>query len=122
MTDNNRYTKAEFLIYKYTDEGLIQIRLLDDPELDIAVNMDSHGLNHDELVALLFKLFEDHLLVAFENKKNYFTPTLVEIENALKQPPREDENYDYNNEVFYGTTSCTIDRRNILKEIYGNKC
>ena len=65
---------------RYVDDWLVELRVLDSPELGQAMNQPSHNLRRRELVPLLYHLFEAGLLVAKTESRGYFTPTLVEIE------------------------------------------
>ncbi|MEE9339790.1 MAG: hypothetical protein V3U87_17095 [Methylococcaceae bacterium] len=118
MTEKNKYTRAEFLIYKYVQGWAIQVRLLVDLNIDEALNMPPHNLEKKELITLLFKMFEDRLLVLLQDKRGYFSPNLTELELAPEEPPICDLRFEPNNQTYYCFTSVATKRFRELSEIY----
>lgn len=92
MIECNRFTRAESLIHAYCDGWLIQLYSLTGDDVDIAYNLPHHDLTHDELVMLLFNMFEGGDLVAMTKQRRYFTPTRAEIEEGLAQSVSAEEN------------------------------
>ena len=120
MSDKNKISKAEYQLYKYVDDGAVQLRWLSSDLLSEAVNDEAHGLTIDELLVLLYKLFDDRLLVAEQKSRGYFTPNYQEIRQALEEPSPSDQNWDPNKVTFYLYTSSALERYNELKAIYEN--
>ncbi len=120
MIEKNRFTRAEYLIFKYVDDYGVPIRRLVDPDLSEALNLPGHGLSRGEVVALVYKMFEGHYLVAFTEKRGYFTPTLTEFEKALSEPTIDDPAHDYENETLYCLTSLAIESYRELADVYSN--
>ena len=108
----NRIQRAEYLIYSYVTEFFVQLRVLVDPELDVALNEPAHGLSREEVVVLLHHMFESHKLVASrDTARGLFTPTLEEIEAALNEDPDSCEH-----ETHYGLTTVGLERMRELKD------
>lgn len=121
MIEKNRYTRAEFLIYKYVQDCTIQIRLLVDPEIEEALNMPSHNLEKKELITLLYQMFENRLLVLEQEDRGYFSPTLKELELALEEPSLCDSGFAPKNQTYYAFTSIATKHFRELSEIYEDK-
>lgn len=85
MIEQNKMTRAESLIHAYCDGWLIQLYSVTGDDVDVAYNLPHHDLSHDELVTLLFQMFESGDLVAMTTQRGYFTPTLADIEAGLAQ-------------------------------------
>lgn len=114
--EDNRINFAKYQIYKYAEELFICLCDLINRDLAEAMNRPSHGLTDKELVVLLFDLFSSFKLVAKNDTKGFFTPTLDEIEMAL------DEEKDYmwiSNNTFYGITTGAMEEFKNLEEMYG---
>jgi hypothetical protein len=73
----NRIDRAELLVFKYVEEMYIQLRCLVDPCIGEALNMPAHGLARDEIVVLLYRMFEDHLLVAYREDRDLWRATII---------------------------------------------
>ena len=80
------------------------------------MNMESHGLNRDELVVVLYELFQSHMLVAMTHERGLFTPTLSEIENALDEVK---VSINTSSNTFYGITTGCSELYQELKVAYG---
>ncbi len=91
---------------------------LRNPEIEMLMNMQSHGLNEDVLKVLLFQMFEEYMLVALKEPRALFTPTLEDIEVALRE---EKDLANHSKNTFYGFTSQAVEVFEELKEIYGEK-
>ncbi|MCU7884660.1 MAG: hypothetical protein KZQ82_10730 [Candidatus Thiodiazotropha sp. (ex Lucinoma annulata)] len=83
--EENRIKFAKYQIYNYVNELFICLCELISEHLEENMNKPSHGLSEKELVILLYELFSEYKLVAQNGKRGFFTPTLEEIENALKE-------------------------------------
>ena len=111
----NRLNFAKLQILRYVETFFTCISDLVHPEIEMAMNMPSHGLQRDELVVVLHEMFENHLLVAKKEGRDLFTPTLKEIESAL------DEVNDFahkSGNTFYGLTSAAVEILTDLRRLY----
>ena len=115
MIEKNRITQAEFLICKYAEDLFIELWVLLSRNLHEVLNLPSHNLSRDELIVLLWRMFESRQLIAETSEKGYFTPTLFEIENALDEPSKR-ERILYN--TFYGFGPVFSERYNKLQETW----
>jgi hypothetical protein len=111
----NRLNFAKLQILRYVDTFFICISDLVHPEIELAMNKASHGLNRDELVVVLHEMFENDLLVARKEGRGFFTPTLQEIESALYEV--NDFGYRSAN-TSYGLTSAALEPLDELKRLY----
>lgn len=114
MIDKNKLTRAEFLIFKYVEDLLMELRALNSPNLAEYVNLPSHNLNETELIMLLQQMFELENLVAYKKGKGYFSPTLSEIEEAINESSAFSQRAE---NTFYGYISAASERYAELKEI-----
>ena len=114
--EKNRINFGKYQIFRYVEELYVALSELLNPEIEIAMNMESHGLNEEELKIVLFELFSQHMLVAKSKSRGLFTPTLGEIEAAL----REESDHLYESEnTFYGLTTGGLETFKALKQAYG---
>ncbi|MCU7806099.1 MAG: hypothetical protein KZQ96_23240 [Candidatus Thiodiazotropha sp. (ex Lucinoma borealis)] len=120
--EKNKYTRAEYLIYKYVDCFLAPIHTIAGRDVDEAFNLLHHNLNNEELILLLYKLFESDNLVAHTDQRGYFTPSNHEIVTAIKEPGVDSDDYDYKLITYYGYTSAAIERYRELQAMYANEC
>ena len=114
--NKNRIDFAKYLLLSYVKDLFIEIAVLVSADLEEAINMPAHGLNQDELVVVLYEMFKEFRLVAMSETRDLFTPSLAEIESALK------ENIDLmfkSKSTFYGLTSAGFEQLSELNEIYG---
>lgn len=116
--ERNRINFAKYQIFRYVEEMFTCISDLLNPEIEMLMNMESHGLREDELKVLLFQMFTEHMLVALKEDRGLFTPTLEEIEAALHE---EKDLLYHSNNTFYGFTTGAIETFHELKAIYGEK-
>ncbi len=116
--EDNRINFAKYQIYKYVDDLFVCISDLVRDDLDELMNMPSHGLSEKELEILLYELFSEFRLVAMKHKKGLFTPTLNEIEEALKE---EKDFMSISKNTFYGITTGAIEEFRALEQIYDEK-
>ncbi|MGD2117135.1 MAG: hypothetical protein PVG66_02145 [Chromatiales bacterium] len=82
------------------------------------MNMESHGLSEEELKILLFEMFSEHMLVALQKERGLFTPSLAEIEAALRE---ENDLLHKSENTFYGLTTGGMETFKELKAVYGEK-
>ncbi|MCG7899780.1 MAG: hypothetical protein JAY85_15160 [Candidatus Thiodiazotropha weberae] len=120
--ERNKYTRAEYLIYKYVDCFLAPVRTIADCDVDEAFNLPHHNLNTEELTLLLCKLFESANLVAYADQRGYFTPSNDEIISAIKEHGVDSDDYDYKLTTYYGYTSAAIERYRELHTMFANEC
>ena len=85
------------------------------PDLEPLTNKQSHGLSRDELVPLLHGMFQDHVLVARKDGRGLFTPTLQELEEALREPHGRARKLS---NTFYGLTSGANELLAELQRLY----
>ena len=111
----NKINFAKYQIYKYAEELFVCLSELVRDDLDEAMNRSSHNLSNEELTILLYELFSEHKLVAKTGKRGFFTPTLDELEQALKE---ENDFMWKSKNTFYGLTSGAIQEFRKLEEIY----
>jgi len=111
--------RAEYLIYKYTHDWFIQLRLLSRTDLDEALNLPTHNLKEKELIPLLCRLFESGYLVAKTEERKLFTPDRKEIEDALAEPIRGEEGWSREKETFYCYTSAARPEYMKLEDEFG---
>ena len=117
-TEENRINFAKYMIFRYVEEMFTCICDLINPEIDQLMNMDSHGLKKQELIIVLNELFSNHMLVAMNQSRGLFTPTLEEIENALKE---KKDNLYLSENTFYGFTTGAMEFYHELQGLYQNK-
>lgn len=117
-TEENRINFAKYMIFCYVEEMFTCICDLINPNIGELMNMDSHGLNKEELIVVLNELFSNHMLVAMNQRRGLFTPTLEEIENTLKE--KKDHLYLSEN-TFYGFTTGAMEFYHELQGLYKNK-
>lgn len=116
--EQNRINFAKYQIYKYVEELFICLSELVSDDIEEAMNRSSHNLSTDELIILLYELFSEHKLVAKSDKRGFFTPTLEEIEQALK----EDNDLLWKSKnTFYGLTTGATEEFRGLEELYGEE-
>jgi hypothetical protein len=118
MIEKNKITRAEYLIFKYVEDLLLEIRALNSKNLDVYVNLPSHGLCKKELLNLLWQMFETGDLVAHKKTRGYFSPTFNEIEEALQE---SSDFADRLENTFYGYISAASERYYELKEVWENE-
>ena len=106
--------KAKYLIYRYSHDWFIQLRLLASPDLEVALNLPSHNLSEQALIELLAQMFQENYLVATRRGTGLFTPSREDIKTALHEMPNS-------NELFYGYTSGAILEYKKLEKIYGER-
>ena len=115
MTEKNKITRAEFLIYKYVECLFIEIRVLNSDNIEEALNMPSHNLSKKELAMLLWKMFETGCLVARSDNRNYFSPTLEELKEALSEFSSFKQRL---NNTFYGFVGTNFERFDELNSLW----
>ena len=115
MIEKNKITRAEYLIFKYVEDLLLEIRVLNSKNLAEAINLPAHGLNKDELLVLLWQMFERGDLVAHRRSRGYFSPTYNELEKALNEHAAFSERFE---NTFYGYISAASERYNELKSLW----
>lgn len=113
--EDNRINFAKYQIYKYAETLFICLCDLASDDLEEAMNRPSHGLSKNELVILLNELFSNHKLVAKIEERGFFTPTLEEIESALKE---NNDNMWASKNTFYGVTSGATEELRALEQMY----
>ena len=116
--ENNRINFAKYQILRYVDELFVCISDLLSPDIEEAMNMESHGLREDELKVVLFEMFSRHMLVALKKERGLFTPTLEEIEAALGE--QNDALYKSEN-TFYALTTAGLELFRELQATYGKE-
>ena len=112
--------KVEFAtlkIYEYVDDLFTCISDLVREDIEELMNNSSHKLSREELVILLYSLFQAQKLVAKTEKRGFFTPTYDEIEMALDE---ENDLMHHSNNTYYGLTSGAIEEYRELKEKFNN--
>ena len=114
----NRINFGKYQIFRYVEELFVAMPELLNPEIEIAMNMEPHGLNEEELKIVLFERFSQHMLVAKSKGRGLFTPTLGEIEVALHE--KSDHLYESEN-TFYGLTTAGLETFKALKRGYGEE-
>ena len=77
-----------------------------------------HDLELGELATLLFRLFDDSLLVARRAQVGYFSPSLAETEDALRELGPNDKGWDPKNDTHCGFTSAAVPRYRELSVLY----
>lgn len=113
----DRFEFATLKIYEYVDVLFTEIADLLHPEIEMLMNSESHGLEKQELIVLLYGLFQSGKLVAKRDGIGLFTPTLGDIESALNE--EKDLMFKSKN-TFYGLTSGAIEEYRELKDKYQN--
>jgi len=81
--EQDRISFAKLMVFSYVDELWTCISDLLHPSIEELTNLPSHGLKKEELVVVLYELFQSYMLVAMRRDRGLFTPTLREIELAL---------------------------------------
>lgn len=80
--------KAKYWFLNLVVDLYWPLGLMESENLEIHVNGPGHGLNHSDLVATLYQMFQEGSLVALresrEEPREEFTPTRQEIERALE--------------------------------------
>ena len=115
---DNRINFAKYQIFRYANELFVCISELMNPEIEQSMNLPSHGLSQEELVLVLFELFSEYMLVAKNDKRGFFTPSLQEIEAALL----EDNDYSQRSKnTFYGITTGAMELYRELDALYGKR-
>ena len=113
--ERNRINFAKLQLLRYVDFQFVQLRVLASPDIEEAMNMPNHGLERQELVILLYQMFDDHFLVAQSVDRGLFTPTLEEIQNALNEEPDFILN---SSNTFYAMTSGASELYKELKDFF----
>lgn len=116
--EKNRINFAKYQLFRYVDDLFVCISELINPEIEQSMNDKSHGLNEEELKVVLYEMFSSYMLVAMSEERGLFTPTLVEIEAALKE--NNDLLYRSKN-TFYGLTTGGIETYRDLEAVYGTQ-
>jgi hypothetical protein len=114
--EDNRINFAKYQIYKYVDELFVCLSELIRDDLDELMNRPSHKLSEKELIILLYELFSESKLVAKTEQRGFFTPTLEEIESALKE---EKDFMWISKNTFYGITTGAMEELRELELLYG---
>lgn len=114
--EKNRINFAKYQVFRYVEELFVCISDLLSPEIEIAMNMESHGLSEEELKILLFGMFSEHMLVALKKERGLFTPTLAEIEEALHE---ESDLLHKSENTFYSLTTGAMETFKELEAVYG---
>ena len=117
MIEKNKITRAKYLIYKYVENLLIEIRVLNSQNLSEELNLPSHNLSKEELIILLWQMFASGDLVAQTESRGYFSPSLLEIENALNEPSEFSLRHK---NTYYGFISAAYENYQKLKENWEN--
>lgn len=110
----DRIQFAKLMIFNYVNELWTRIPDLAHPSIEELTNLPSHGLRREELVVVLYELFQSHMLVAMNQSRGLFTPTLQEIESALDE--EVDCSFNSTN-TFYGLTTGANELLKALKSI-----
>ncbi|MDG5899581.1 hypothetical protein E2650_06645 [Shewanella xiamenensis] len=113
---SERMDRVEFAtlkIYEYVDDLFTCISDLVRTDIEELMNNSSHGLSRDELVMLLYSLFQGQKLVAKTESRGFFTPTYDEIERALNE---ENDHMHHSNNTYYGLTSGAMEQYRELKQ------
>ena len=118
MIEKNKITRAEYLIFKYVEDSLIEIRVLNSKTLAEELNLPAHDLSKGELLILLWQLFDRGDLVAYRRSRGYFSPTYNELEKALNEHAAFSERFE---NTFYGYISAATERYNELKAAWENE-
>ena len=108
----NRIEFAKLKIYEYVDQLFTCICDLCRKDFEEFVNTQSHGLEKQELIVLLYELFSDYKLVAKSETRGLFTPSLEEIESALEE---ENDFEQRSKNTYYGLTSGAVEEYSELK-------
>ena len=116
--EQNRINFAKYQFFKYAEGLFICLSELVRDDIEEAMNRSSHNLKKDELIILLYELFSEHKLVAKTDKRGFFTPTLEEIEEALKE---ENDLMWKSKNTFYGLTTGATEEFRALEELYGKE-
>lgn len=75
-TEKNHINFAKYRIFCYVEVMFACIYALINPNIDELMNMDSHGLNKQELIIVLNELFSNYRLVAMhQNRGGYQNKT-----------------------------------------------
>ena len=112
--------RAEYSIMRYAMDLATQLRVLVSADLELIVNEAGHGLERDQLVALLTRMFEDATLVAYAEPRGYFTPSRPEIAAALEEPRPSLPEVDPRELTYYTVTTPSLARFRELERQYAS--
>jgi hypothetical protein len=111
----DRTSFAKLQILRYVEKWFTCLADLVNPDIEGLINMPAHGLSREELLSVLDEMFQAHVLVAKKEGRGLFTPTRLEIENALAEPHGRARKLS---NTFYGLTSGANELFNELRQLY----
>lgn len=113
--EKNRINFAKYSIFLYAETLWTCISDLLSDDLEELTNIKAHGLSKAELTVVLFELFDSQMLVAKSRKRGLFTPSLIEVEQALHE---QKDCMDISVNTFYGITTGSAELFRELKNLY----